>query len=575
MFIADFSFKFKTPMKKQLLLPQIIFFAFIFAFTNPSQAQTYYQVTVLTGTQLLGNTTVTVVGTGGNFGYYNFCTLMPGPYLPGNSSPGNFLFSFSTPVQSLRFTTHGMENLEVNSIEINGAPYMLGPANNLIVCPTCTGTCQDPIGSFVGGNLIGVPGSGGQFTIDNVAGGISSVRFSNNGQQAGTGFSIEFQEGLPVEATNNGPVCWGDTLKLFGSSIPSATYSWSGPNGFSSSQQNPIIPNPNQLDAGDYVLTVNGQYTDTTIVSLLPRPSNPIITFNSPVCLGTTLNLSATSTPAGALFSWIGPNGFTSAISNPSISNVQNIHSGTYTVQAEIGTCKSDSTSVLIEVKEPTSSLLNKTICEGESYNFNGDIKLAAGLYIDTFVNAAGCDSLAKLNLTIRPPLSLTIDYDHDRKFCIGDTVTLTATGATSYFWVYGNMDLSLGDGSAKNVSLINPQNKYTLTGTDTNNCKGSKEVVIEAEPCCDIMTPNAFSPNNDGNNDAFGVSTAGFIREFEMRIYDRLGHIVFVSFNTNNKWDGTINKKPANAGVYYYVIKGKCDFGPDIFLKGDLTLIR
>ena len=89
------------------------------------------------------------------------------------------------------------------------------------------------------------------------------------------------------------------------------------------------------------------------------------------------------------------------------------------------------------------------------------------------------------------------------------------------------------------------------------------------------MICGNAFTPNMDGNNDLFGISTKGFIRDFEMRVFDRLGHLVFVSFNTNNQWDGTIKGKPANVGVYYYTIKGKCDYGPDIFQKGDLTLIR
>ena len=132
-----------------------------------------------------------------------------------------------------------------------------------------------------------------------------------------------------------------------------------------------------------------------------------------------------------------------------------------------------------------------------------------------------------------------------------------------------------MGDGDTKVLNLIRLKNQYSVVGTDTNNCKGFKEVTIEAQPCCDVMVPNAFTPNMDGNNDLFGISTKGFIRDFEMRVFDRLGHLVFVSFNTNNQWDGTIKGKPANVGVYYYTIKGKCDYGPDIFQKGDLTLIR
>src|SRR5688572_13676065 len=44
-------------------------------------------------------------------------------------------------------------------------------------------------------------------------------------------------------ASNNGPICQGSTLNLSATTIPGATYQWSGPNGFTSTQQNPGIPN--------------------------------------------------------------------------------------------------------------------------------------------------------------------------------------------------------------------------------------------------------------------------------------------------------------------------------------------
>src|SRR5262245_44928774 len=48
-------------------------------------------------------------------------------------------------------------------------------------------------------------------------------------------FDCDFQSPTP---TNNGPLCQGDQLNLFATTIPGATYQWSGPNGFTSSQQN-------------------------------------------------------------------------------------------------------------------------------------------------------------------------------------------------------------------------------------------------------------------------------------------------------------------------------------------------
>src|SRR5262249_13937407 len=59
-------------------------------------------------------------------------------------------------------------------------------------------------------------------------------------------------------ASNNGPLCAGGTLQLSASAAGAGTYSWTGPNGFSSNLQNPTIPGVSAVNAGIYTVTVNG-----------------------------------------------------------------------------------------------------------------------------------------------------------------------------------------------------------------------------------------------------------------------------------------------------------------------------
>ena len=61
----------------------------------------------------------------------------------------------------------------------------------------------------------------------------------------------------------------------------------------------------------------------------------PTASSNSPICQGGTINFTATSSPS-ATYLWTGPNGFTSTISNPTITNVQAINAGTYTANIYI-----------------------------------------------------------------------------------------------------------------------------------------------------------------------------------------------------------------------------------------------
>ena len=79
---------------------------------------------------------------------------------------------------------------------------------------------------------------------------------------------------------------------------------------------------------------------------------------NGPICAGSTLNLTA-STISGATYAWTGPNGFTSALQNPTIANATTAASGTYSVTATIGgsTSSPATTSVTVNAAPATSAI--------------------------------------------------------------------------------------------------------------------------------------------------------------------------------------------------------------------------
>ncbi len=93
------------------------------------------------------------------------------------------------------------------------------------------------------------------------AAGAKDVTITNPDGQASTGIGILTINGQPAPAaSNNGPICAGGLLQLSASTIAGATYSWTGPNGFTSSAQNPSIPNATAAASGTYgvTVTVNG-----------------------------------------------------------------------------------------------------------------------------------------------------------------------------------------------------------------------------------------------------------------------------------------------------------------------------
>lgn len=90
-----------------------------------------------------------------------------------------------------------------------------------------------------------------------------------------------------LTVSNNGPVCEGSTLSLSSSNIAGATYSWTGPNTYSNSTQNPTVSaSTTTAMAGTYSLTVSNipggcpNLTGSTTVVVNPKPATSGIWHN-------------------------------------------------------------------------------------------------------------------------------------------------------------------------------------------------------------------------------------------------------------------------------------------------------
>ena len=67
---------------------------------------------------------------------------------------------------------------------------------------------------------------------------------------------------------------------------------------------------------------------------------------------------------------------------------------------------------------------------------------------------------------------------------------------------------------------------------------------------------PNAFTPNNDGVNDNFGpVGEQIDANDFEFRVFDRWGNLIFYTNDPNKKWDGTKDNLKQLSGIYSWRI--------------------
>ncbi len=154
-------------------------------------------------------------------------------------------------------------------------------------------------------------------------------------------------------------VCTGSTIYLTASGGASI-YTWTGPNGFTSSQQNPTITSAVVGDAGTYSVTASngcGSSPISTVnISVAAGTTQTAGVTASPYCAGSTVNLTCTNTGGTVTgYSWSGPNGFTSASQNPSIASATTAASGTYTVICTEGACSISSTVAVVVNASPSA----------------------------------------------------------------------------------------------------------------------------------------------------------------------------------------------------------------------------
>lgn len=131
--------------------------------------------------------------------------------------------------------------------------------------------------------------------------------------------NITITEAAPSTISTNSPICIANTLNL--SSSEAMSYTWVGPDNFTSALQNPTIQNVTHLQAGVYTLTITNENgcSATNTTQIIINSASVTITSNSPVCEGANLNLSSSG---GVSYSWTGPHNFTSTLQNPIITNI-------------------------------------------------------------------------------------------------------------------------------------------------------------------------------------------------------------------------------------------------------------
>jgi len=352
--------------------------------------------------------------------------------------------------------------------------------------------------------------------------------------------SVHAQSGI----TSNSPICPGDTLKLQSTGASTgATYLWYGPGSFTSTLQNPVIPFLPPADSGVYhlVKTVSG-VADSTSIDIVVKPL-PVVTAgsNSPVCsgIGNTVMLTSAPDSPGETFAWTGPNGFSSALQNPTIPAPSVSDQGLYKVVTTLNSCRdSISVFVLVDSTPAVPSIgSNAPVCShrdtlkftsrdattGVTFSWSGPLSFgsslqnpvilpdlhvpATGIYTVTATLLAGdfaCTSQNTLAVVVDSTPYLPV-VGSNSPVCSGNALLLTASStlASNYSWTGPDLFTSVLQNPSINPAATGVSGTYYVSAaiiypgipggciSDT----ASLAAVVDSTPATPAVSSNSPGP--------------------------------------------------------------------------------
>jgi gliding motility-associated-like protein len=152
-----------------------------------------------------------------------------------------------------------------------------------------------------------------------------------------------------------------------------------------------------------------------------------------------------------------------------------------------------------------------------------------------------------------------------DQQLCTGNVLKINVPGYKSYLWNTGSAD--------PEIEIRNTGNYY-LTVTNFDNCVGTDTLNIQEIDCIPIGIPNAFTPNNDGKNDLFKPGINVEITDYQLRIYNRIGQLIFQTKEYGQGWDGRFKGQRQSSDNYIYQISFRNMEGKLFEYKGNVLLI-
>jgi len=348
---------------------------------------------------------------------------------------------------------------------------------------------------------------GSQFTTAGLAPGTYQFKYTvsglcNSTDEATVSITLKNIPAAPIVATV-ADSCEGSNVQLGATAVAGnvVTYQWTGPNGFTSADQSPLITAATTAASGTYslIVTVDGCPSPASQVAVLVKPT-PQFTLqgNTVICAGQSTVLSVVP---GANFT----------------PNPQTTYAWYYQ-----GNLQTEATDGDVEVTEAGQYTV---IVNNNGCSFTQQIAVSLNTNAFDIEVEGGCVDYAYI--------VSVINQDE-----IGDNAVYSWTGPDNF--TFNGPEADITD---------RKEGDYIVTVTNADGCTATATLPVDNTSC---IIPKGVSPNGDGLNDSFDLSNLD-VRH--LQIFNRYGLQVYERAMYLKEWFGQSDKGDLTTGTYYYVI--------------------
>lgn len=484
------------------------------------------------------------------------------------SGPGGFTSNLQNPtltnataamsgVYNVTVSTGACPSIKQVTLTVNPTPTITSITNNAPVCQGSTfnlnvtaNTAGTPSYSWTGPSFYSstlqnpsvtnaMPFATGNYSV------LVTNTFANGTctRVASTPVQVLATAPLNVNAVS---VCQPDKVTLYASALGATSYSWSGPNSFTSNVQGPQIFSTTPTMSGTYSVTATYAYSTSTLTCKMTNTTTvlvkPKLFFNlnpsQSFCHNQTINIPG---PGGATsYTWNGPSGVVSNLQNLVILNPVAAQSGVYQLQVDLNGCLTKD-SMFVNVFEPMKFTIiprDTAICKGASVPVLTEVKGGSGVISYSWTPAFGLSvPVGSVNvltpqtnvtyyivvsdatcptLTIQTPVNITVNplpvptITTDKiEGCIPVSINFNSSSqpaSTGTSWNFGANLNSFGDNVAYTFDKAGTYPIY-VSIIDINGCKSTTRASFDVNayphPEPDFSWDPA-EPNSNDNNVTF-----------------------------------------------------------------------